>query len=144
MQTDTVIQQIRAFNRYYVDLIGLLNTGGYHSSYTLAETRVLFEIDQATQIQASQVMLKIQIDKSYLSRILRRLEKDGLINRTRSQQDARAVMLCLTQQGKIEIERINHAASDLVKVQIEELDEDSCQQLVKHMNAIRELLNGAK
>lgn len=144
MQTDTVIQQIRAFNRYYVDLIGLLNTGGYHSSYTLAETRVLFEIDQATQIQASQVMLKIQIDKSYLSRILRRLEKDGLINRTRSQQDARAVMLSLTQQGKIEIERINHAASDLVKVQIEELDEDSCQQLVKHMNAIRELLNGAK
>lgn len=144
MQTDTVVQQIRAFNRYYVDLIGLFNSGGYHSRYTLAETRVLFEIDEAAQIQASQVMLKIQIDKSYLSRIVRRLEKDGLIHRIRSPQDARAVMLSITEHGTIEMERINHASSDLVKIQIQKLDQNGCQQLVHHMGAIRALLRHVK
>lgn len=141
MQKENVIQEIRAFNRFYVDLIGLLNSGGYHSNYTLAETRILFEINEATSIQASQIMLKIHIDKSYLSRILRRLEKDDLINRKRSDQDSRVMILSLSQQGKSELEKINHAASDLVKIQIEQLDESGCQQLVSHMKAIKELLN---
>lgn len=141
MQLENVIQEIRAFNRSYVDFIGLLNAGGYHSKYTLSETRVLLEINETSGIQASQVMLKIHIDKSYLSRILKRLEKDGLISRKRSEHDSRAVILSLTQQGKSELEKINYAASDLVKVQIETLDASRCEQLVAHMKAIMELLN---
>jgi DNA-binding MarR family transcriptional regulator len=140
MQRENIVREIRAFNRFYVDLIGLLNAGGYHSSYTLAETRFFFEINEAASIQASQIMLKIHIDKSYLSRILRKLEKNGLLSRTRSDQDARAVMLSLTEKGKSEIENINHAASDLVSAQINALDEVRCQQLVDHMKAIKELL----
>lgn len=141
MRKEEIVQEIRSFNRFYVDLIGLLNSGGYHSNYSLAETRVLYEIHQAGSLQASQVMLHIQIDKSYLSRILRRLEKDELITRKRSDKDARAVTLSLTKKGKLEMEQINQAASDLVKAQIKGLDDDSSQQLVRHMKEIMQLLN---
>lgn len=141
MHRDEIVQRIRAFNRFYVDLIGLLTLDGYHSNYNLAETRILFEIQQIGNIQAKDIMLKIRIDKSYLSRILRRLEKDGLITRKRSDQDARAVTLSLTQKGKLEIEQINQAASDLVQVQIKGLDESSNQQLVRHMEGIVQILN---
>lgn len=141
MQKENIIQEIRAFNRFYVDLIGLLNSGGYHSNYTLAETRILFEINEAATIQASQIMLKVHIDKSYLSRILRRLERDGLIIRQRSNLDSRVVTLTISPQGKSEIEKINRAASDRVKNQIQQLDESDCRQLVNHMNAIKQLLN---
>lgn len=141
MRKEEIVQEIRSFNRFYVDLIGLLNSGGDHSNYSLAETRVLYEIHQAGSLQASQVMLHIQIDKSYLSRMLRRLEKDELITRKRSDKDARAVTLSLTKKGKLEMEQINQAASDLVKAQIKGLDDDSSQQLVRHMKEIMQLLN---
>lgn len=122
-------------------MIGLLNSGGYHSNYTLAETRILFEINEVVTIQASQIMLKVHIDKSYLSRILRRLERDGLIIRQRSNLDSRVITLTISPQGKSEIEKINRAASDRVKDQIQQLDESDCQQLVNHMNAVKQLLN---
>lgn len=144
MQIEDIVLEIRSFNRFYVNLIGLLKADGYHSNYTLAETRVLLEINEATCMQASQIINKIQIDKSYLSRILRRLEKDGLVSRKRSDHDSRVVMLSLTQNGKLEIEKINHAASDLVKNQIERLDLNGCQQLVGHMKAITDLLSFAR
>lgn len=140
MEKEVAIKKIRSFNRFYVDLIGLLQADGYHSNYTLAETRVLFEINEASLIQASQVMLNIHIDKSYLSRILKKLDKDGLIYKERSDQDARAIVLSLTEKGKSEMVKINEAASKLVKVQIATLDETSCKQLVMHMEAIIQLL----
>lgn len=140
MKADEIIFEIRAFNRFYVDLLGLLKAGGYHSSYTLAETRVLFEINEAQNLQASQIIRTIQIDKSYLSRILKRLEKDSLINRKRSDHDARSVILSITERGRSEIEKINLAASTLVRTQIEQLNGDDREKLVQHMKAIVQLL----
>jgi len=140
MRTETVIGQIRAFNRFYVDALGLLRSGGYHSDYSLTETRILFEISQAGCLQASQIITGIHIDKSYLSRILKKLEKDGLIIRKPSGQDARAFEIWLTKNGESEIDNIDKAASEHVNSQISKLENSKRDELVTHMQAIMEIL----
>jgi DNA-binding MarR family transcriptional regulator len=63
--------------------------GEYLSSdYSLAETRVLYEITHREQPIASQIAEGLRLDRGYLSRILRRFHKDGLLARTRSGKDA--------------------------------------------------------
>lgn len=51
-------REIRIFNRWYTDLIGLLNKHLLDSEYSLAEARLLFEIHAAGTIRASQLMLQ--------------------------------------------------------------------------------------
>ena len=87
------IQNIRAFNRFYTDVIGLLDKHLLNSAYSLAEVRVIYEISIGKSIQASQIMSAMRIDKSYLSRILKKLERDEIIAKSLSVQDARAMSI---------------------------------------------------
>ena len=66
----TIIRDIRAFNRFYTDIIGLLDQHLLDSPYSLAEARIIYEIHHNKDIQASQIMELMDIDKSYLSRLL--------------------------------------------------------------------------
>ncbi|WP_431215832.1 hypothetical protein ACQ86N_14930 [Puia sp. P3] len=69
MQQKT-ISRIRAFNRYYTNIIGLLDRHILNSSYSLPEARILYELNHREGIQASGIIESLGIDKGYLSRIL--------------------------------------------------------------------------
>ena len=134
------IQDIRAFNRWYTDVIGLLNRHLLDSDYSLAEARLIFEINKAAHIQASQLMEILHIDKSYLSRILQKLEKDRVVARKRSPEDARAVLVALTDKGQREFAALNNASDEQIVELLHPLTEEQREELVDHMNAIMNLL----
>lgn len=144
LEPETNTKDIRHFNRFYVDTLGLLRSVSYYGSYSLTETRILFEIHQAKSIQASHIMALIEIDKSYLSRILRKLEKEGLITRTPSELDARALLVELTQKGHSEFSKIDQASTDHIDSLIKNLGVAQRQDLVSHMKAIMTLLKDSK
>ncbi|HEY0286851.1 MAG TPA: MarR family transcriptional regulator [Pseudomonas sp.] len=58
---------------------------------------VLWERDGIT---VGDISVRLLTDPGSLTPLLKRLEADGLINRTRSKEDERVVQLYLTQQGK--------------------------------------------
>jgi DNA-binding MarR family transcriptional regulator len=134
------IQDIRAFNRWYTDVIGLLNRHLLDSDYSLAEARLIFEINKAAHIQASQLMEILHIDKSYLSRILQKLEKDRVVAKKRSPEDARAVLVALTDKGQREFAALNNASDEQIVELLHPLTEEQREELVDHMNAIMNLL----
>lgn len=134
------IQDIRAFNRFYTDLIGLLNQHLLDSAYSLAEARIIYEIFTGKSIKASQIMESMQIDKSYLSRLIKKLEKDGIITRKPSEQDARATQISLTQKGLKEFDRLNMASNSQITELLKPLTDDESNQLSFHMKAIVHLL----
>jgi DNA-binding MarR family transcriptional regulator len=134
------IQQIRAFNRFYTDIIGLLEKHLLNSDYSLVEVRVLYEIHAAKHIQASQIMQRITIDKSYLSRVLKRLEKDGLITKQASAEDARAVQVTLTPAGSKLFQKLDHASNEQIDELLTPLSAQQRQELVQHMMAIMGIL----
>lgn len=134
------IQAIRQFNRFYTDLIGLLNRGLLDSDYSLSEVRILYEIYTSKEIQASLIMSKLHIDKSYLSRILKNLEKDELIRKIASEQDSRAILISLTEKGTTVFKSLNKASNLQIGRLIKDLDANEQDDLVEHMNAIQRIL----
>jgi DNA-binding MarR family transcriptional regulator len=140
MTNQKAIQNIRAFNRFYTDVIGLLNKHLLNSDYSLAEVRVMYEIATAKAIQASQIMTVMHIDKSYLSRILKKLEKDQIITKSLSEQDARAMSISLTAKGRELFDSLNEASDHQISDLIEKLSREKQQELISHMNAIKDIL----
>lgn len=134
------INDIRAFNRYYTDLLGLLNNQLPESSFSLVEARVLFEIHTNQPVSASQILATIDMDKGYLSRMLRRFEKDKLIKKRVSEKDARVTELLLTRKGNAEFSKLDAASNQQIAGLVSNLSGRKLAALVQHMKAIRHLL----
>ncbi|HEV2481018.1 MAG TPA: GNAT family N-acetyltransferase, partial [Puia sp.] len=134
------IQDMRAFNRWYTDVIGLLNRHLLDSNYSLSEARLIYELNKAGSVQASQIMETMHIDKSYLSRMLKRLEKERLVSRRQSREDGRAVLLSLTDKGQREFAQLNGASDEQVSSLVGHLNEEQREALVGHMGAIRRMM----
>eukprot|EP01133_Synstelium_polycarpum_P002701 gene2701-3120_t len=139
-QKKAAIQQIRKFNRFYTDLIGLLNQHFLSSTYSLVEGRILFEISSAGSIQASQIMASMHIDKSYLSRLLKKLEMEQLIIRRPSMADARAIEILLTEKGQAEFEILNQKSEKQISNLLEKISPEKSKELASHMTAITYIL----
>jgi len=136
-----LIPEIRAFNRWYTELIGLLDQHLLDSAWSLAEARLIYEIHAGQPIQASQLIGRLQIDKGYLSRLLRKLEKEKVITKRKSPGDARAFLLSLTERGMREFAALNSASDEQIGRMLRPLTEAHRGELVEHMRAVMELLN---
>ncbi len=136
------VLKIRKFNRFYTNIIGLVNKTILESPYSLAEARVLLEIDNAVTCLASDLTEILQIDPGYLSRILRRLKKEGLIETKKSENDGRSQILSLTDRGKDTFAHLSNASSAQTVKLLEHLPLGAQQYLVNHMAAIEGMLSG--
>ncbi|MDE1151141.1 MAG: helix-turn-helix domain-containing GNAT family N-acetyltransferase [Micavibrio sp.] len=96
---DQRIDVIRKFNRMYMQKIGILAENIFGSKFTAAEVRVLNEMSQWTETTATTLARDLNMDGGYLSRILNGFEKQGLLTKERSKEDARQRRLLLTKKG---------------------------------------------
>jgi DNA-binding MarR family transcriptional regulator/N-acetylglutamate synthase-like GNAT family acetyltransferase len=99
MQTTDTVAAVRRFNRFYTRAIGVLERGYLGGPYTLAENRVMYEIAHGEMVTPSAIATALDLDAGYLSRMLSKLERDGMLERRRSNSDGRSVILRLTQRG---------------------------------------------
>ena len=95
------IAAVRRFNRFYTQRIGVLQDGFAESPFSLTQARVLYEIRQRDGATASEVARALGLDAGYLSRMLRRFHKRGLIGKRTSVADARQSFLSLTERGRM-------------------------------------------
>src|SRR5919199_6767492 len=98
---------VRAFNRFYTNVLGLLREGLLETPYSLTEARVIFELAQRDQVDAADLRRSLQIDPGYLSRLLGRFESDGLVSRKRSPSDGRRQVVRLTRHGRAVFETLD-------------------------------------
>lgn len=138
------ISSVRSFNRFYTDIIGLLDRFILDSKYSLPEVRVMFELYHQPGSTAKQIMESFRIDKGYLSRILVKLQKSKLLQTHASASDGRAVLLELTAKGKQEFELLNEASNTQVRSLLSHLDRAGCDALIKNMEEIKKLLSEHK
>src|SRR5215468_2437153 len=90
------IAAVRRFNRFYTQKLGVLRDGWLDSPFSLTEARVLYEITQRGRTTATDIGRELGLDAGYLSRILRRFHKSGLIRKEVSPDDGRQSVLSLT------------------------------------------------
>jgi DNA-binding MarR family transcriptional regulator len=135
------VHEIRAFNRLYTDVTGLLDKYILNSRYSLPEVRVLYELYHQSDCTAKQIMKSFNIDKGYLSRILLKFQKDKLLTMKQSKNDGRSVHLMLTNKGKKEFKNLNQAAQNQVKTLLKDTSDKDCDKLVYCMNEIKKILS---
>jgi DNA-binding MarR family transcriptional regulator len=134
------IAEVRAFNRFYTGIIGLLDRHILNSRYSLPEVRVLYELYHNENITASEIISSLQMDKGYLSRVLRQFSNKKLLAKRISAADGRAVHLALTSTGKKEFEILNRESDKQIRKIIGNLPAGDCAKLVTYMSEIRSLL----
>ena len=65
------VEKVRAFNRFYMPSMNLLGNHYLGSEYSITEARVFFEIYENEGCNAAHIAQIMNIDKSYLSRIIK-------------------------------------------------------------------------
>lgn len=100
------IDTVRRFSRFYTHRLGILRRRLYDSPFTLAESRVIYELGTRDGPTAKELGAALGLDAGYLSRVLTRFEQDGLVARRRSRADARSNILELTSAGRIAFEQL--------------------------------------
>jgi DNA-binding MarR family transcriptional regulator len=139
-----LIDRIRSFNRFYTNIIGLLDQHFLDSPFSLTEGRVLYEICNIEECSAKKIREEIVIDEGYLSRILGSFSKRGLIKKTPSSKDGRLRIIVPTEKGSQEFANLNENSNILISQLVERLSEEEREDLMSKMEGIRSLLEKAK
>lgn len=138
----TPAQRIRRFNRFYTRKIGVLDDQILRSEYSLAEARVLFELAGRDEASPSDLARDLDLDAGYLSRILRRLGKRGIVQVTQSPSDGRRRIVSLTADGREAFAALDAASSEEAEGMIGDLLPDDQYRLVSAMDAVEQVLTG--
>jgi DNA-binding MarR family transcriptional regulator len=134
------VSEMRAFNRFYTALVGVLNRKFLGGELSLPETRVLYAIHTQEGITANEIVPMLHIDKSYLSKIIIRFERKKMLAKKVSASDGRAYELRLTTAGRKEIEVYDRKSDEFVKQMLVQLPEGECEEMVRCMRRITEIL----
>lgn len=134
------IRGIRAFNRYYTALIGVLDRHILHSPWSLTEVRILYEVSRDEGTNARRLKRILSVDEGYLSRTIERLAADGMIGRSRSASDGRVVHLRLSPRGRREMEKLEAAAAAEIQSILDPLSKEEISEVVSCMRRIEALL----
>jgi DNA-binding MarR family transcriptional regulator/N-acetylglutamate synthase-like GNAT family acetyltransferase len=144
MKTDRVdshrVSAVRRFNRFYTRQIGVLRKNFLDSPYSLGEMRVLYELAQDKDVTASDIGRSLDLDAGYLSRLLRKFEKSGLVSRTVSKTDARQSHLALTATGRKVYAPAEQRSQSDVAAMLATLSEREQSELVSAMRTIETML----
>ncbi|HEY6758854.1 MAG TPA: helix-turn-helix domain-containing GNAT family N-acetyltransferase [Baekduia sp.] len=138
------IDAARDFTRFYTNKIGVLRGGLHGSRHPLPEARVLFELGRAGDaVEVADLRRTLDMDGGQLSRLLGRLDEDGLVVRERSAADARRQVLKLTAAGRRAFRHLDRGAIEQWSALLAAVPEADQRRLVGAMGAVRDVLDGA-
>ncbi|NVM35742.1 MAG: bifunctional helix-turn-helix transcriptional regulator/GNAT family N-acetyltransferase [Candidatus Lokiarchaeota archaeon] len=138
------IGKIRSFNRFYTNLLGLLERTLLKSDYSLTEVRIMFELNRLSTTIASELVKLLNLDPAYLSRILRGFEEKNFIDKQRSNEDMRKQLLSLTSKGQQVISELQEKANEQIKTLLTNLKDEDQDRLVTGMETIESILKDEK
>jgi DNA-binding MarR family transcriptional regulator/GNAT superfamily N-acetyltransferase len=131
---------IRRFNRFYTREIGVLDGNLLQSGFSLAEARILYELAQTPKIAATEIGEKLNLDRGYLSRMLRAFQRKRLISRQTDAADRRRSHLSLTDKGRTTFAQLDRRSSEAAAGMIANLSPGSVNALLGAMETIQGVL----
>jgi len=139
---ETMVDQVRRFNRVVTARVGALNDSFLGLARPLGEARVLWEIG----LDGCEVRLlrsRLGLDSGYLSRLLRSLEAAGLVKVVSSAADRRIRIARLTAAGRRERATLDKRSDRLAESLLAPLTSEQRERLVSAMRDVERLLIAA-
>lgn len=137
---DDPIPTVRSFYRALTLRVGVFTDSFLGRGRPLAESRVLFEIGREGA-DVRELRSRLDFDSGYLSRLLRSLEADGLIEVAPLESDLRSRRASLTVAGLEELEELDRLGDRFAAGTLEPLSEAERARLVEAMAEVEKLLN---
>ncbi|MFI2367016.1 GNAT family N-acetyltransferase [Streptomyces sp. NPDC018833] len=139
------VHEVRAFNRFYTNVIGALDYGKHlYTPYTLTESRVLYELAHSPRTDAADLRTELSLDAGYLSRLLGKFERDELVERAPSEADPRRQRITLTPRGREAAAVLDERSRRAVGALLEGVPERERERLAEAMRTVREVLAGPR
>ncbi|HEU4551517.1 MAG TPA: MarR family winged helix-turn-helix transcriptional regulator [Chitinophaga sp.] len=135
-----VINTIRDFNRFYTAILGVVNNHILESEYSLTEARIIYELSCSGALTAREIKEKLEVDEGYMSRIVARFVKNGLLRKKQLINDKRAYTLELTAKGKKMADIIDQQSNVQVANLIQHLSKTEQQKLAHLIAQVKALL----
>jgi DNA-binding MarR family transcriptional regulator/GNAT superfamily N-acetyltransferase len=136
-----LIHVVRRFNRFYTNILGLLDQHLLDSEFSLSEARVLYEIGHTENCTAKNLCEDLRIDPGYLSRMIKHFEKHSFTYRVKSANDARLYYLYLTDQGKNTLAKLDQLSNRQIDQMFSRLPEKDQKKLIEGMQTIENVLS---
>jgi DNA-binding MarR family transcriptional regulator len=134
-----LVEQVRSFNRSMTERVGALNDHFLGRNHPLSEARLLWEIG-ADGASIRELRRRLGLDSGYISRLLRALEGQGLIEVKASPQDGRVRQVQLTRAGLRERAELDRRADAFACSVLEPLSESQRLKLTAAMAEVERLL----
>jgi DNA-binding MarR family transcriptional regulator/GNAT superfamily N-acetyltransferase len=137
--SDAAIQQVRRFNRLVTRRVGALDHSYLSRGRPLGEARLIFEIGVAGA-DARALRAALGLDSGYLSRLLRALAAEGLVDVVRGEGDARVRRVALTAKGRGELAAYERLSDELARSILAPLAPPERERLLAAMAEVERLL----
>ncbi|HJR75217.1 MAG TPA: helix-turn-helix domain-containing GNAT family N-acetyltransferase [Luteimonas sp.] len=134
------VAALREFNRFYTRKLGVLNEGLLDSPFSLAEVRVMYELCARGQATPSELAVALDMDRGYLSRLLSRLDEQGLLKSEPSAADRRSRILALSRKGKTTFAKLDAKSQAQAAELIAPLDRGIRRRLMSDLLQMRRTL----
>ena len=118
----------------------MLREGYLESPFSLTEVRVLYELAHREETTAGEIGEELGLDAGYLSRVLRRFEKAGLIRKRPSEADGRRRLLRLTERGQEAFDPLDARSRNDIGAMLGGMPVEGQERLVGAMQTIEGLL----
>jgi DNA-binding MarR family transcriptional regulator/GNAT superfamily N-acetyltransferase len=133
------IQRVRSFNRTVAERIGALDDRFLGRARPMGEARSLWEIGpEGTEVRA--LRARLALDSGYMSRVLRSLEKQGLVTVDPSPDDRRVRRVHLTGAGLAERAELDQRSDDIAASILQPLSAGQRTKLLAAMSDVERLL----
>src|SRR5262245_34277943 len=134
------IAAVRRFSRFYTRRIGVLQERFLGTDLTLTEGRIVYELAQRERATASELIAALELDPGYVSRLLRKLEDRGLVERQPSAADGRQSIARLSERGQERFAAINARSREEIADMLGALAEADQRRLVDALATVESVL----
>lgn len=136
-----MLTEMRRFNRFYTNILGVLDKHILGTGYSFAEARVIIEIGIQGESIANNLVDTLTIDRSYMSRIVSKLTREGLLMKVDSAADSRVSLIRLTEKGQELYGQLNERSDQQIVKLMQGLDEEEIREVYASMMNIQDKLN---
>ncbi len=133
-------ERVRRFSRFCTRHVGVLQQRLPDSPFSLTEARLLHELAHRPTATGTELSRELGLDAGYVSRVVSRFERAGLLQRSRSATDGRVAQLTLTRAGHGAYTRLEKALRDDVVKSLSRLSDAQQRSLLRAMARIETLL----
>ncbi len=133
------IAQVRRFNRLVTQRVGALNDHFLGRNRPLGESRLLYEIG-SSGADLRDLRQRLGLDSGYVSRLIRSLQRKGLVRLTPGSPDQRVRKARWTTAGRREVHEMNRRSDEAAAELLRALPSSQRTRLVSAMEEVHRLL----